>query len=156
MDDASTWALIWLAVAAVFGIGELLMAGSFFLLPFAAGALIACLTTVATGSPMIGLAVFIVASLVAFFALRPVARKLDENAPDVGGIGANRLIGATGVTLTPISATPGNAGMVQVGAEEWRADSHPGTAIAANAKVTIVDVQGTRLIVEPDAPGQLY
>ena len=39
MDSPAVWAFIWLAVAATFGVGEILVAGTFFLLPFAAGAL---------------------------------------------------------------------------------------------------------------------
>ena len=42
MEDSAVWAVIWLVAAAAFGIGEILIAGSFFLLPFAAGALAAC------------------------------------------------------------------------------------------------------------------
>ena len=38
--------------------------------------------------------------------------------------------------------------MVKVGTEEWRADSKPGIAIAAGSEVRIVEVQGTRLVVE--------
>lgn len=151
MEDASTWALIWLGVAAVFGIGELLMAGSFFLLPFCGGALLAAAVTAGTGSPLLGLVSFIIGSMAAFLALRPLARRLDAQAPDVGGIGANRLIGASGVALTPISPSPAEAGMVRVGGEDWRADAHEGVAIAAHTKVRVIEVRGTRLIVEPAA-----
>ena len=38
--DTEWWRWVWLAVAAVFGIGEIFTAG-FFLLPFSAGALVA-------------------------------------------------------------------------------------------------------------------
>ena len=39
--------------------------------------------------------------------------------------------------------------MVKVGAEEWRADTRPGVAVAAGSKVRIIEIQGTRLVVEP-------
>jgi membrane protein implicated in regulation of membrane protease activity len=149
MEDSSIWAVIWLVAAATFGIGEILMAGSFFLLPFAAGSLAAFLASVLTAPPLISWLVFLVASVGSFIAMRPLARRLETNSPDVAGIGANRLEGATGIVMAPISATPGDAGLVKVGSEEWRADTKPGVALSAGTKVEILEVRGTRLLVQP-------
>ncbi len=148
MSDSAIWAAIWLATAAAFGIGEILIAGSFFLLPFAVGALAASIVSVIGAHVLISWSTFLVVSVASFLGLRPLARRLDAAAPDVSGIGANRLVGATGTVLMPISATSGEAGMVKVGTEEWRADSRPGEAIAAGSEVRVVEVQGTRLVVE--------
>ncbi len=149
MSQSAVWALIWLAAAVVFGIGEMLMAGSFFLLPFAAGAVIAAVVAALTTSPLWSWLAFIVGSVATFIGMRPFAQRLQESAPDVAGIGANRLLGAVGVVLAPIPATPGDAGMVKVGSEEWRADTPPGVALAAGTKVRVIEVLGTRLLVEP-------
>jgi membrane protein implicated in regulation of membrane protease activity len=151
MSQSATWAIIWLTAAAVFGIGEMLMAGSFFLLPFAIGAVLAAVVAALAPSPVWSWLAFMVGSLAAFGAMRPLSRRLAANAPDVAGIGANRLVGAIGVVLSPISATPGVAGMVKVGTEEWRADTPPGIALSAGTKVRVVEVLGTRLLVEPMA-----
>lgn len=152
MSDSAIWAAIWLATAAAFGIGEILIAGSFFLLPFAVGALAASIVSVIGAHVLISWSTFLVVSVASFLGLRPLARRLDAAAPDVSGIGANRLVGATGTVLMPISATPGEAGMVKVGTEEWRADSRPGHAIAAGSEIRVVEVQGTRLVVEGVQP----
>jgi membrane protein implicated in regulation of membrane protease activity len=148
MTESVAWAAIWLAAAAVFGIGEILIAGSFFLAPFAVGALAAAVVAL-IGPPILSWVVFLVVSVGSFYGMRPLARRLDANAPSVAGIGANRLVGAEGILLTPIPGTPGDAGMVRVGPEEWRADTRPGVALAAGTKVRILEVQGTRLMVEP-------
>ena len=148
MSQSAIWAAIWLAAAAAFGIGEILIAGSFFLVPFAAGALAAALSSL-LGSVLLSWVVFLVVSVASFFAMRPLARRLEANAPKVAGIGANRLVGSEGVVLAPISATPGDAGLVKVGTEEWRADTQAGVAITAGTKVRIIEIQGTRLLVEP-------
>lgn len=153
MSESALWATIWLTAAAVFGIGEMLLAGSFFLLPFAAGALMAGLVAAIIPGPLWSWLAFIIGSLGAFTAMRPMARRLDENAPETAGVGANRLIGAVGVVTEPISATPGDAGMVKVGSEDWRADSPAGIPISLGAKVEVTEVHGTRLIVVP-APYQ--
>lgn len=148
MDESAVWAALWLAAAAAFGIGEIMLAGTFFLLPFAAGALAASVVTL-FAPVMAGWVVFLVVSMVAFIGMRPLAKRLDANAPDAAGIGANRLAGASGIVLSPISATPGDAGLVKVGTEEWRADTRPGVALPAGTKIRVVEVQGTRLLVEP-------
>ncbi len=148
MSQSAIWAVIWLAAGAVFGIGEILIAGSFFLFPFAVGAVAAAIVSL-LGSVVLSWVAFVVVSLGSFFAMRPLAKRLDANAPDVAGIGANRLVGTEGIVLAPISATPGDAGMVKVGTEEWRADTPAGVALAAGTKVRVVEVQGTRLVVTP-------
>ncbi|MGH1489259.1 MAG: NfeD family protein [Acidimicrobiales bacterium] len=149
MEDSAIWAVIWLVAAAAFGIGEILMAGSFFLLPFAAGALAAFVASLLTAPPLVSWLVFLGASVGSFFAMRPLARRLERNSPAVAGIGANRLEGATGIVMAPISATPGDAGLVKVGTEEWRADTREGVALSAGTKVEVIAVQGTRLLVQP-------
>lgn len=148
MTQSAIWAAIWLAAAAVFGIGEILIAGSFFLMPFAVGALAAAVSSL-LGSVLLSWLIFLVVSVASFFAMRPLARRLEANAPSIAGIGANRLVGAEGIVLAPISATPGDAGLVKVGTEEWRADTNPGVALTAGSKVRILEIQGTRLLVEP-------
>ncbi len=148
MSQSAIWAAIWLGAAAVFGIGEILIAGSFFLMPFAVGALAAAVSSL-FGSVVLSWLVFLLVSVASFFGMRPLARRLEINAPSVAGIGANRLVGAEGTVLAPIPATAGDAGMVKVGTEEWRADTRPGVAVAAGSKVRILEIQGTRLVVEP-------
>lgn len=149
MDDSAVWTVIWFAAAATFGIGEILIAGSFFLLPFAIGALAAAVASLLTAPPLLSWVVFLLVSVVSFLGMRPFAKRLETNAPDVAGIGANRLKGASGIVIAPISATPGDAGLVKVGSEEWRADTRPGVALSAGTKIEVVEVQGTRLLVEP-------
>ncbi|MEM9653188.1 MAG: NfeD family protein [Actinomycetota bacterium] len=151
MEESAIWAAIWVAAAATFGIGEMLLAGSFFLLPFAAGAVSAALVSLLGLHFLVSWATFLVVSVVAFIGMRPFANRLVDASPEIAGVGANRLMGADGVVMAPISATPGDAGLVKVGSEEWRADTRPGVALSAGSKVRVVEVQGTRLVVEPIA-----
>jgi membrane protein implicated in regulation of membrane protease activity len=149
MEESATWAAIWLAAAAGFGMGEILIAGSFFLLPFAAGALVASVVSLFGLHVLVSWLVFVLVSGASFFGMRPLARRLDAKAPEVAGIGANRLLGSSGIVLSPISATPGDAGLVKVGTEEWRADTPDGVTLSAGTRVRVIEVQGTRLLVEP-------
>ncbi len=141
--------LFWFIIAAILGIGEIMMAGTFFLAPFAAGA------TVAGFAALIGLGpwsflVFIIVSVVAFLALRPLAKKLElESNPESRGLGANRLRESNGTVIEMIPAGPGEAGMIQIGSETWRAESATGYAIAEGTVVSVTEVMGTRLKVQP-------
>lgn len=150
MDDPTIWAVIWLSTMAAFGIGEMTMPGSFFLLPFAVGALAAAIVSLLSAPVVVGFAVFIAVSVGTFLGFRPLAKRLDATTPDVAGIGSNRLVGAVGTVTQTISHQPGVAGMVQVGTEEWKAEaSLPEVGLPAGTKIRVVEIKGTRLVVEP-------
>lgn len=148
MDNPAVWAAIYVAVAAAFGLGELSMAGSFFLLPFAIGAVVAAIVSLLGAPLLVSFPIFLAASFAVFLGFRPLARRLDIGLPDVAGIGANRLVGVTGTVVEPIPEARGEAGMVRVDAEEWKADTPSGQGIDAGATVRVIEVRGTRLLVE--------
>lgn len=148
MDQPETWRWIWLITAAVFAGGEMAAAGSFFLGPFALGAMIAAVLAFLD----IGLAgqwlAFVAVSFGSFAALRPLARRLDQGQPS-DGIGARRLIGQPATVLEGIPGGPHELGLVRVHREEWRAESVDGDPIDAGSVVQVVEQRGTRLVVSP-------
>jgi membrane protein implicated in regulation of membrane protease activity len=150
MDSPEQWRWIWLAATAVFAIGEMATPGSFFLAPFAVGALIASLLAFAGVSVLVEWIVFIVVSVIMLALLRPLSKRLDRDALD-HGVGSRRLIGRQATVLRTIPAGD-EIGMVRVDREQWRAQSIDGTPIAAGIAVRIADVQGTRVIVAPLDP----
>ena len=154
MDEPETWRWIWLVAAAVFAGGELVIAGSFFLAPFAVGAAVAT----ALAFLDVGLAgqwaAFVGISFGAFALMRPLARRLDAGEPS-DGIGSRRLIGQGGTVLQPIAAGRHELGLVRVHREEWRAETLDGRPLAVGDTVKVIEQQGTRLIVTPTTPDQL-
>ena len=96
--EADVWQWIWLVATGVFVLGEIAMAGSFFLLPFGVGAGIATVLAFAGADEGWQWAAFLVASLGALAGLRPLARRLNE-AEQPARVGANRLVGAVGVVV---------------------------------------------------------
>jgi membrane protein implicated in regulation of membrane protease activity len=157
MDFGSpeTWRWVWLAAAAGFAVGEIAVAGSFFLLPFAGGALVAALVAFAGGPVALGWLAFLVVSALAVGVLRPLARRLDQ-AP-TQAIGATRWVGRQGYVLRDIPSGPGATGLIRLDREEWRAESLMGVPIRAGSTVLVSRVDGTRLVVlpveEPLEPG---
>ena len=135
-------------MAVVFALGELTMAGTFFLLPFALGALVACLLAFAGAGLGVEWLAFVGVSAVAAVGLIPLRHRLDRG--DVGGgdgIGARRLVGQPALVTEPIDAGPHGRGMVRVGREEWRAETTDGLAVEPGTVVRVVEVRGTGVVV---------
>lgn len=146
MDEPDVWRWIWLIAAALFGAAEMASAGTFFLLPFAVGALVAAVLAflgVALGLEWLA---FVGVSAGIFVALRPLARRLDRDGPSEG-IGAKRLIGQPAIVLKAIPAGGHELGLVRVHREEWRAETVDGSPVDAGATVKVVEQRGTRLVV---------
>jgi membrane protein implicated in regulation of membrane protease activity len=146
MEDPEVWRWIWLVAIGVFGLGEALIAGSFFLLPFAAGAVVATIVAFSGAGIAAQWVSFVAVSIVGSLALIPLRRRLDRVEPQ-NGVGARRLIGQEAVVLTDVPAGPGAVGEVRVGRETWRAESRDQLAIAMGTTVRVVEVRGTAVIV---------
>ena len=79
MDSPEDWRWVWIIATAVFAIGELTSPGSFFMLPFAIGALVATVLAFLDVDIVIEWLAFVGVSLAVFAALRPVARRLNRS-----------------------------------------------------------------------------
>jgi membrane protein implicated in regulation of membrane protease activity len=149
MDNPVVWGVIWVVAAAALGIGEMLAAGTFFFAPFAIGAMAAALASF-LGLPVVfSWLVFIVVSSVSFLALRPLAARMNAVEP-AARVGATRLVGERGVVLTTIPRGSSEVGVVRIHREEWRAESTVDRPLEAGTPVRVVEVTGTRVVVEPD------
>lgn len=148
MDSPEFWRWVWVAVAAVGALGEMASAGSFFLLPFALGGVVAAVLAFAGVPIAIEWVAFVGVTVAAVVATRPLARRLDiESTSD--GIGARRWIGQSATVIDAIPPGPQATGLVRLGREQWRAESLEGLAIDADTVVKVVDLAGTRLVVWP-------
>ncbi len=150
MDVSSpdTWRWIFLVVAVAFSVGEIAVAGSFFLLPFAVGALAAALAAFLGLSVVIDWVVFVVVSAGSSAVLWPLGRRLDNRSPR-HAIGANRWVGREARVVRDIPGAAGETGLVRLDREEWRAESLIGVPIPSGSTVLVSRVDGTRLVVLP-------
>jgi membrane protein implicated in regulation of membrane protease activity len=147
--DTEQWRWIWIAAAVVLSIGELLTAG-FFLLPFAVGAAAAAILAFMGVSVPIQLVTFVVISVIFLAMLQRFARREQES--DVPAqAGAERYVGREAIVLEPVHRFD-TSGMVKMGTEEWRAKVDSDIEIPQGAVVRIVEVRGTRFVVEPIPP----
>jgi membrane protein implicated in regulation of membrane protease activity len=145
LDAIDFGIVLWLVVAAMSGLGEI-VSGTLFLLPFTIGAFVAA-GLVALGVDMVwALVVFAVISVSSLVWLRRFAvGGAAESAPNRAGGG--RYIDAIGLVTEDIVGA--SAGRVRIETESWRARSSDGESISAGVKVRVVLVRGNALIVEP-------
>ena len=140
-------ALIWFVVAVAFAAGEVAVAGSFFLLPFAIGAAAGGATALLGGGITLQIVIAALASAGASAVLIPYGRRLGQNS-DHGGVGAHRWVGKEAVVLSEIPGR-GEVGRIRVDREEWMAESLTGAPIRTGSTVLVRRVDGTRLVVLP-------
>ncbi|KPJ59190.1 MAG: hypothetical protein AMJ46_12210 [Latescibacteria bacterium DG_63] len=135
---------IWMALAAVFIVGEIFTAG-FFLLWFGVGAAVAGVLAIVGFSPGWQWASFVVVSGLLFLVSRRFAERFSKAQPP--GVGADRFIGKSGIVLEEIDNTK-NTGRVRIDKDEWRADSEGTVAIPEGKRVEVTRLEGTHLVVK--------
>ena len=141
-------AAIWSGLVVLFVVAEVVTAGALFSLPFAIGAGGAGLTALAGGPVWLQVCIFLIVSAVSLAGLRPLARRLDRNAPPLE-VGAGRWVGRQGVVVEAIPEGRGATGMIRLDREVWRAESSLDIPIAVGSTVLVQRVDGVRLVVLP-------
>ena len=145
--DPEIWQWIWLAATGIFILGELAMAGSFFLLPFGAGTAVATILAFSNVSEGLQWVAFVVVSVASLAGLRPLARKLNAQEQPAK-VGSTRLIGEIGVVTKDMGAGLKENGSIQIGREEWPAETKDMEHIPMGTRVKVIHIEGTRLVVE--------
>ncbi len=146
--DPEVWRWVWLVAAAAFIVGEITVAGTFFLLPFGLGAAVAAVFAFSGAESATGWTIFVSVSVLATIAVRPIVRRLDATGDPIS-VGAERLIGQAGVVISDLSADADRMGAVRVGREEWHAESSEGIDLPVGTAIEVIDILGTRALVRP-------
>jgi len=146
--EPELWRWIWLGAAAVFLLGEVIVAGGVFMLPFAGGAVVAAIFAFVGLNDALQWIAFISVSAALFAVLRPVVRRLNEGKNPIG-VGSSRLIGETGVVTSVIEDGADVLGTVRIGRESWAAETPDGQTLQEGTKIEVVEIQGTRAVVTP-------
>ncbi|HCJ07798.1 MAG: NfeD family protein [Lachnospiraceae bacterium] len=139
-------ALCWLLLAALFIVLEIISLG-LTTIWFAGGAFIAALAALAGVNLSIQVALFLVVSIILLVLTRPIAiRYLDSKTQKTN---SEALIGQKAIVLQTINNLTAE-GQVKVNGMEWTARAKTEeTIIPEGEVVTILEIQGVKLIVEP-------
>lgn len=137
--------VFWLVAACVLGAGEL-HTGGFFLAPFAIGAAAATILSLAGVPTVAAMIVFLLASLLVFLTLRPVAQR-HRRLPPPMRTGTAALVGRPATVLERIANHEG-VGCVKIDGEVWTARSYDeDEVIDAGERVEVVEIRGATALV---------
>lgn len=137
--------IIWLVVAVILGVAEILTTTLAFGL-VAVAALVAAVTAALGAGVSIQLGAFIVASTAGLVLVRPVAMR-HVRQPPVLKTGAAALVGKTALVLEEVSA---HSGRVRIGGEEWSARPYDETLVLpAGSTVDVLKIEGVTALVYP-------
>ena len=135
--------MIWILLALVLAAGEVVSL-SFFLAPFAVGALLGAVTELAGLGTIAALIVFLVSSGLLLGFVRPIARRHLRTPPQIR-TGTAALVGQTAVVTERVDA---DAGAVKLEGEIWTARSYDeGAVLEAGRHVHVVEIRGATALV---------
>jgi membrane protein implicated in regulation of membrane protease activity len=142
-----TAAVIWL-IAGLALIAAEVLSGEFVLLMLGGGALAAAgASALVDGGPLLGVAVFAVASVLLLFAVRPALRRKLDRGIDHSVMHHRALVGNTAFVVARVD---GHGGQVKIGGDLWSARSLDGHhVIEPGARVTVMDISGATALVVP-------
>ena len=137
---------IWVALLAAFIIIEATTA-QLLTIWFAIGAFAAIVTTFITDSIVAQVIVFVVVSVIALAITRPLVKKLTK--ANKQPTNADMYIGKEAIVTEDINNLEAK-GLVKVGGSIWSARTEVDNyTIPAGAHVTVVKIEGVKLIVRP-------
>lgn len=138
--------VIWIVAAVALAIGEMVTV-SFFLGPFAGGALLAAIVALAGGGWVPSTLVFLLASVLLLLFVRPVARR-HLRQPAALRTGTDALIGERAQVLERI-ANDEATGVARIGGEVWTARAFDDDrVIEPGEQVTVVQIRGATALVD--------
>jgi membrane protein implicated in regulation of membrane protease activity len=138
--------VVWVILAVVLAVGEILSL-SFFLAPFAVGAIAAALLDAAGVGAVGQFAAFLASAGLLLSIVRPIARR-HVNMPPQLRTGTAALVGETAVVVERISNDEGK-GSVRLAGQVWTARAYDDEEepIEAGRRVHVMEIRGATALV---------
>ncbi len=135
---------IWLLLAGLFFIGEMITVG-FLIFWLGIGALLAMIVSFFTTNIIIQTAVFVISSIILILATKPFVKRF----VDVKKTNTNvfSIIGKKALVIKEIDPINAN-GQIKVNSEIWSAESENGEKIEEGSEVEIIRINGVKAIVK--------
>ena len=136
--------VIWVVALILFAIVEAVTV-QLVSIWFAAGALAALIADLLGASVTVQFVVFLAVSIICFIVTRPLVKKFSTSK--IQSTNADRCIGETAVVVEEIDNVNAK-GQVKVNGNIWTARSENDEVIAEGEKVTVLKIEGVKLIVK--------
>lgn len=136
--------ILWLIIAILFFIIEILTPGIFLFSCFSIGAIIALVVSLLSTSLLLQCTVFAISSILSIYFLKPLLMKL--LTPLTLKTNVDSLIDKKGVVIETIEGQK-SMGIVKVNNELWRAVAENDVVIEKDEEIVVVKVNGAHLVV---------
>lgn len=141
---------VWLIVSGIFFVCEALTIG-FLLFWFGIGALLAMISSFFTDNLIIQTSIFIISSSLLLFFTKPFLSKFSNHTENETTTNAFSIINKTGIVIQEINPSY-SVGQIKVGTEIWSAKSFDDSVIHKGTKVTVLDIDGVKAVVNTKVP----
>ncbi len=136
--------LVWLIIAAILFVGEIITAG-FLLLWFAIAAIVAMLVSFITTNLFIQTLIFLIVSVILIIFTRPLLSKYTKGDNTV--MNSQTIVGKTAIVTEDISLL-NSTGQINVDGEIWSAKTYnPDLTIPKGSRVEIIGIDGVKACV---------
>ncbi len=136
--------LVWLLIAAVLFVGEIITAG-FLLMWFAIAAVVSMLVSFITTNVFIQTLVFLIVSVILLIFTRPLLSKYTKGDNTI--MNSKTIIGQKAIVTEEISLLKGT-GQINVNGETWSAKiDNPDITIPKGSRVEIIGIDGVKACV---------
>lgn len=136
---------IWLIIAGIFFIGEIMTVG-FLLFWFGFGSLAAMIVSFFTTNIIIQTSVFLIISVLLLLITKPFVKKFVDKKPTVI-TNAYNIIGKKAIVLEDIDPIQ-SKGLVKIGTETWSAESEADEKISKDTEVEVTAIKGVKAVVK--------
>lgn len=136
---------VWLILAGVFVIGEVLTSG-FLIFWLGLGALIAMAVSFITDNIIIQTTVFLISSVILILATKPLVKKFANT--ETVKTNVSSIIGKKGLVTKDINSI-NSTGQVKVDGELWSAIGENDMEISKGTEVKVIEIKGVKVIVAP-------
>jgi membrane protein implicated in regulation of membrane protease activity len=137
---------VWIIAAVVLAVGEMLTL-SFFLAPFAAGALLAALVSAVGGGLIASWAVFAMTSLLLLLVVRPIARA-HRRQPTHLRTGTAALVGGKGTVVERVANLEAVGAIRLDNGEVWTARAYDEErSYDIGERVEVIEIRGATAMV---------
>ena len=142
---AANMTIFWIVLVIIFAVVEAMTAG-LTCIWFGVGAVAALISAFFGAAIWLQFVWFFVISIASLLLTRPLVRKYVDSVKQPTN--ADMVIGRTALGIEDINNTAAT-GAVSVGGKEWTARSDTGVRILSGEVVTVLRIDGVKLIVSP-------
>lgn len=139
---------IWIILAGIFMIFEMIIPTDFLIFWVGIGAALTSVCSIFTDNITVQIALFCISSILLIFCTKPFVRNFTKSTKDIH-TNAYSLIGKEGIVISDIDPITGE-GQIKVESEVWSAKTEDSKIIPKGTLVTITAINGVKAVVSTE------